>query len=159
MTDALLRGWRCSPYALMPCEPNWVYPLCNGIGAGAVIARDAQFERNDWQSVAADLRAGLDTELATRTGRLVAFRSTLTGIAPPRIGGVAADASPALFYNASFPDVSARLWEIMRADALRDDALVRSAFWPIDTGDYRFARGVSFASAAAAAALSFRPFS
>jgi len=39
MTDALMRGWKAGPYTLMPCEPNWVYPMCNAIGAAAVIAR------------------------------------------------------------------------------------------------------------------------
>ena len=31
-----------SPFYLMACEPNWVYPLCNTMGAAALRAHDAQ---------------------------------------------------------------------------------------------------------------------
>ncbi len=152
MTDALLRGWRASPYGLMPCEPNWVYPMCNAIGAGAVIARDAQFGESHWPEICDRFRTGLDNEFTTSTGQLVAFRSLLTGLAPPKIGGAAADATPALFFNVSFPDVSRRLMALLRDEATRPDgSLNRRAFWKIDTGDYRRSRAASFSAVAAAA--------
>ena len=152
MTDALLRGWRSSPYGLMPCEPNWVYPMCNAIGAGALIARDAQFGQAHWPEIQDHFRRGLDSEFTNRSGRLVAFRSTLTGIAPPHIGGAAADATPALFFNTSFPDVAQRLMTLLREDVLTaDGTLNRRFFWKIDTGDYRCSRAASFTSVAAAA--------
>ena len=131
MTDALMCGWRSSPYALMPCEPNWVYPMCNAIGASAVIARDRQSGEAMWPQVSDALRAGLETELTMPSGRFVAFRSTLTGL----------------------PDIAERVWGISRRDMLTSEgAANRKHFWRTDTGDYRFSRAASCTSVAAAAA-------
>jgi len=153
ITDALLNGWSKAPYGLMPCEPNWVYPMCNAIGASAVIARDAQNGETRWAEFEDQFREGMETELTTPTGRFVAFRSTLTGLAPPAIGGAAADATPALFYNSSFPDIAERVWSIGRREMLTlEGEANRKHFWRIDTGDYRFSRAASCTSVAAAAA-------
>lgn len=153
MIAALKTGWDRSPYRLMPCEPNWVYPLCNGIGATAVMAHDRQFGHESWRSIAPGFRDALYRELTTPAGRLVPFRSTYTGLAAPQIGGAVADAFPCIFYNAVLPDEAVRLWLLARRDMLRPDgSLHRRRFWPIDTGDYRFARATSYAGVAAAAA-------
>ncbi len=152
MVAALQAGWACSPYTAMPCEPNWVYPLCNGIGATAVLAHDRQSGHDAWAAIAPGFREELHRELTTPAGRLVPFRSTYTGIAAPQIGGAVADAFPCLFYNAVLPDEAVRLWLLARRDMLRPDgSLDRRRFWPIDTGDYRFARATSYAGVAAAA--------
>lgn len=152
MVAALKAGWDRSPYMLMPCEPNWVYPLCNGIGATAVMAHDRQFGQSDWTGIAPRFRDALHRELTTPSGRLVPFRSTYTGIAAPRIGGAVADAFPCIFYNTALPDEALRLWLLAKRDMLRPDGfLKRRRFWPIDTGDYGFSRATSYAGVAAAA--------
>ena len=152
MTDALMRGWNASPYTLMPCEPNWVYPMCNAIGANAVRARDAQQDGTLWSGIAGDFENGLTRELMDADGHPLAFRSTLTGFAPPAIGGAAADATPALFLNGVLPDTANRIWSVARAAMLHPDgSLDRRRFWPIDTGNYRFSRAASCTAVAAAA--------
>ena len=152
LVEAQHRGWRAAPYGMMPCEPNWVYPLCNGIGATGVIAADQQLGTNAWPGIAHRLRQGMETELMGPDGRLLQFRSTLTGLAPPQFGGALSAASPSLFFNAVFPDEARRLWLLARRDMLkRDGQLNIRKFWPIDTGDYRFTRATSYAGVAAAA--------
>ncbi len=152
MTEALMRGWRTSPFTLMPCEPNWVYPMCNAIGANAVCARDAQDGGALWHNIADNFRDGLTRELMDANGHPLAFRSTLTGLAPPAIGGAAADATPALFLNPVLPDIANGIWSVGRAAMLHPDGtLDRRRFWPIDTGDYRFSRAASCTAVAAAA--------
>ncbi|MDJ0943702.1 MAG: hypothetical protein QNJ30_09565 [Kiloniellales bacterium] len=149
---ALKAGWRRSPYLLMACEPNWVYPLCNGIGATAVMAHDRQFGRAAWPAIAPRFRAALHRELTTPAGRLVPFRSTYTGIAAPQIGGAVAEAFPCVFYGAALPEEALRLWILARRDMLTaEGALKTRRFWTIDTGDYRFSRATSYAGVAAAA--------
>ena len=152
MTDALMRGWGASPYTLMPCEPNWVYPMCNAIGANAVRARDAQQGGALWAGIAGDFESGLTRELIDANGHPLAFRSTLTGFAPPAIGGAAADATPALFLNGVLPEIANRIWAVTRAAMVRPDgSLDRRRFWPVDTGNYRFSRAASCTAVAAAA--------
>ena len=152
LVAALKAGWRRSPYLLMACEPNWVYPLCNGIGATAVMAHDRQFGEAAWPAIAPGFRAALHRELTTPAGRLVPFRSTYTGIAAPQIGGAVAEAFPCIFYGAALPEEALRLWILARRDLLTAEGALRTRkFWPIDTGDYRFSRATSYAGVAAAA--------
>ena len=152
LVAALKAGWRRSPYLLMACEPNWVYPLCNGIGATAVMAHDRQFGETAWPAIAPGFRAALHRELTTPAGRLVPFRSTYTGIAAPQIGGAVAEAFPCVFYGAALPEEALRLWILARRDMLTaEGGLKTRRFWPIDTGDYRFSRATSYAGVAAAA--------
>ncbi len=152
LVAALYRGWDKSRLGLMACEPHWVYPLCNAIGAGAAAARDRQFGGDDWSRREVQFRRDLDRNLKTTAGRLVPFRSSLTGIAAPRLGGAVADAFPSLFLNAVLADEAWRNWLLARRDMLaRDGCLDRRRFWPVDTGDYRPSRAISYAGVAATA--------
>ena len=152
LVAAVRRGWGDSPYLLMACEPNWVYPLCNGIGATAVMAQDRQFGQAAWPVIAPRFREALHRELTTPAGRLVPFRSIYTGIAAPQVGGAVAEAFPCIFFSAALPEEALRLWILAKRDLLNHDgSLRRRRFWPIDTGDYGFSRATSYAGVAAAA--------
>jgi hypothetical protein len=134
---------------LIPCEPNWVYPLCNLITACGVLAADSADGRERWRGIAEQFRASIVREMTTRSGDFVAFRSALTGIAPPSPGGAVMQAFPCLFLNATYPDLAAAHWERLRRSlAVRN---WRRAFWPIDVGNYGFSRASSYAASAAAA--------
>lgn len=42
-------SYQQAPFGLAPCEPNWIYPLCNAMSACAVVANDAQRGRAVWR--------------------------------------------------------------------------------------------------------------
>ncbi len=149
---ALYRGWNTSEFTLMPCEPNWIYPLCNAIGASAAIAQDQQQGTNSWTGIASGFRNSLEQEFTAKDGRILPFRSSRTGIPSPHVGGAVAEAYPSLWWNSSFPDVAAQQWSIARNASIRNNNLKHTHFWKVDTGDYRLSRAASFAGFAAAAA-------
>ena len=149
MVGLLTRQYRTAPFGLLACEPNWIYPLCNMITATAIRAHDARAGGGHWHGIAARFRAALTEEFTTPDGRFVAFRSALTGFAPPPVGGAVMRAFPCLFLNVLFPDLAARQWHMLRDElAVRD---WRRAFWPIDVGNYGFSRASNLAASAAAA--------
>lgn len=144
---------QCSPYHLMACEPNWVYPLCNTMGAAALCAHDAQYGGEKWTTHAAKFRQHLEAEFLDGRGRYVPCRSTYTGLALPAIGGAMPLAMPCYFLNALAPDLARRQWLLLRRQLFDSlGRLRRSAFWPIDTGNYGFSRGGAYSSTALAAA-------
>lgn len=149
LIEILTRQYRTAPFGLLACEPNWIYPLCNAITAAAIKGHDAQSGRADWPKIAPEFRHGLVTEFMTATGDIVPFRSSLTGIAPPVLGGAVMQAFPSFFLNGLFPDLAAMQWERLRARLARQDRA--RAFWPIDVGNYGFSRASSYAASAAAA--------
>lgn len=149
LADILATQYQDKPSVLLACEPNWVYPLCNLITACGVLAADSADGRQRWSGIAERFRAGLLREMTTRSGDFVAFRSSLTGIAPPSPGGAVMQAFPCLFLNAAYPDLAEEHWErLRRSIATRD---WRRAFWPVDIGNYGFSRASSYAASAAAA--------
>lgn len=140
--------WSRSSYHLMACEPNWVYPLCNTIGAAAVKAHDA----NLWAQHAADFEQKLEQEFMTFNGRMIPCRSSDTGLAFPAIGGALPQALPCLFLNATLPDIAMRQWLLLRRNLISNQQLNKKMFWPIDTGNYGFSRAAAYAATALAAA-------
>jgi hypothetical protein len=141
--------YKTAPYGLLACEPNWIYPLCNMITATALRAHSQRQSDGNWSEIAPRFRKGLMEEFTNEQGRFVSFRSSVTGIAPPSLGGSVMQAFPAFFLNSVFPDLAQQQWEILRND-LRGRNWKRQ-FWPIDVGNYGFSRASSFAASAAAA--------
>ena len=152
LVAAITRGWERSRFGLMPCEPNWIYPLCNAIGATAVVAHDAQSGTRLWDQAAVPYRCALEREFTSNSGRLIPFRSALTGIGAPRMGGALADAFVCLFLNTHMSDVALRHWLLARRDMIDGEELTRRRFWPVDVGNYRWSRGAGYAGVAAVAA-------
>ncbi len=155
LVDSLDCAFKVSDFYLMACEPNWIYPLCNSIGAAAVKARDTQVGDTRWASHQALFRQHLEGEFIDLAGRFVPCRSTYTGVALPVIGGAMPQAMPCFFLNATLPDVALRQWLLLRRQLLTRSAigpaLKRRQFWPIDTGNYQFSRAAAYAGTALAA--------
>jgi hypothetical protein len=149
ITDLLAQQYRKSDYALLACEPNWIYPLCNMITATALKAQSVRSGLDDWEQIALHFRAGLTTEFMQPNGCFVPFRSSITGIAPPALGGSVMQAFPAFFLNSLFPDLAQQQWALLRADVKGRDP--KACYWPIDVGNYGFSRASSYAASAAAA--------
>lgn len=144
-----------SDFHLIACEPNWIYPLCNTIGAAALKAHERMTGSDHWSMHRASFRQHLENEFIDLAGRFVPCRSTYTGLALPMIGGAQPQAMPSFFLNATMPDVALRQWLLLRRGLIEtrgaDRGLVRKCFWPIDTGNYRFSRASALTGTALAA--------
>lgn len=137
-----------SAFHLIACEPNWIFPLCNAIGAAAECAADGA----TWHNRAKDFKDALEREFISANGMIFPFRSAYTGCAAPPVGGALTQALPVFFLSALMPDVAARQWLALKNNMLRENGtLRRRAFWPIDTGNYAFRRAAAYATAALAA--------
>lgn len=140
--------YRASSYGLLACEPNWIYPLCNLITMAGVKAADARLGTDRWNALADDFLASLHREGTSKDGGFIAFRSSLTGLAPPAPGGIVMQAFPCLFLNALSPELAQAHWQRVRRQL--DRRSWKRLFWPIDVGNYGFTRASSYAATAAA---------
>jgi Linalool dehydratase/isomerase len=150
---ALDRERKRSAFGLIACEPNWIYPLCNTIGAAAIKAHDRMSGNDRWSAQEAPFRRQLEREFIDLAGRFVPCRSVYSGFALPMIGGAQPQAMPSFFLNATMPDLAMRQWLLLRRALLQagKPALARRSFWPVDTGNYRFSRASAYAGTAMAA--------
>jgi len=151
----LADNFRRGPFTLFPCEPNWIYVMCNNFAGIGLRIHDRLRGTQDWPAVEPRYRHSLEHEFMTADGRLVAIRSARTGLTIPSLTSTMADAVVAFYMHPLFPDIARRSWEIVRHDLVHIDAeavRVDLRGWDrIDTGNYRRSNATTFAAVMAAA--------
>lgn len=149
VASLLADQYRVSRHGLLACEPNWIYPLCNLITMAGIKAADARLGTERWNSLADNFLASLQREGTSKGGSFIAFRSALTGLAPPAPGGIVMQAFPCLFLNSLSTELAHAHWQRVRHQL--DTQSWKRLFWPVDVGNYGFSRASSYAATAAAA--------
>jgi len=150
LIEQLVEQYETAKFGLLPCEPNWIYPLCNFITATAIRGYDTEHNTQYWADIKKRFRDMMDQEFLGIDGHFVPFRSSYTGLAAPQIGGLVMQTFPCFFLNALYPDMAHRQWHIMRK-GLKGRSL-KQACWPIDVGNYKFSRAAAYGASALAAA-------
>lgn len=137
LSHSILENFQRSSFCLYPCEPNWIYPICNHYGMTTVTLVDRLCGTAHGPAMLPRWLHMLETELSDRKGTPVPLRSSLTGWIPPF---PATDGMYVPFANCFMPERAERLWATVRTEL---DALVT-----IDPeGDRRFAfpgQGIDF---------------
>ena len=164
IVDSVRDNHARAEFCLYPCEPNWIYAVCNMYGMGALASHDAVFGTRYLPEILPRWQQRLDTEFTDGKGSLVPLRSLWTGFGIPFYAG---EAGFAFFANVFSPDLGARLWAVARRElgyciAPDADGEPRLSIPPsaltrletIDPGNYR--RGALFGYAAVA--MSAREF-
>ena len=130
-----------SGFCLFPCEPNWIYPLCNNQAALGIRMHDRLHGTEYWQTIKTQYRQRLQQEFIDVDGHLTLFRSTRTGLTIPGLSSSTEDAIAAFWMHPLFPDISNRFWEIVRAEMFdaNGNGLSLKPLKPwLDAGNYRF---------------------
>jgi hypothetical protein len=113
IAQSVMKNFLDSEFCLYPCEPNWVYPICNHYGMTALKIYDRVFGTKYVPSVLDRWLSSLDTEFTDYSGSVIGLRSSLTGIRFPFPAG---DAGFAGFENCFAPDRAQRMWATARQD-------------------------------------------
>lgn len=111
LEHSVLRNFLGAPFCLFPCEPNWVYPICNHFGMTSLAAHDRLFGTKYVESTRDKWLENLDTEFTDYSGSVIGLRSELTGIRFPFPAG---EAGFAIFENCFAPERAQRMWAIAR---------------------------------------------
>lgn len=154
--EVLYNSHKKSDFTLFPCEPNWIYPMCNNFSCVALKIHDRLFGTSWFADIEADYRRNFDHEFCTVDGRVLAIRSQFLGITLPMLTSAMADSFTAHFLHGTFPDLARRSWEIARMDCIRvaEGAVhIETKGWDkVDTGNYRPSMITTYAQIGAAAA-------
>ena len=110
---SVLQNFQDSEFCLYPCEPNWIYPICNHYGMTSLALYDRLFETSYSKFTLTRWLENLDREFTDDSGSVIGLRSALTGI---RFPFPAAEAGFADFTNCFAPQRARRMWAIARHD-------------------------------------------
>jgi len=100
-------------FCLYPCEPNWIYPICNHYGMTALACHDRLFSTDYVSRFLSPWLEKLDKEFTDRSGSIIGLRSRLTGLPVPF---PVREYGYAFFANCFAPDRGERLWAIARKE-------------------------------------------
>jgi hypothetical protein len=114
LTQALVDNFERSDFTLYPCEPNWIYALCNGYGVLPLPIHDRLFGTDYCGRVLPAFRRGFEQEFLSVDGRTIGIRSSLTGLTIPAMTSILSDAAVIWQLNPVFPDLARGLWEVLR---------------------------------------------
>lgn len=142
-------------FGLFACEPNWIYPICNHYGMGALAAEDAVCGTDNVRRYLPEWFAKMDSEFTDEAGSIIGLRSQHTGMPVPFPVG---EAGYAPFENIFAPERAQRLWAVARREiapavAPGADGTPR-VFLPgrgLDTGNYKAGHVGSYAGILVAA--------
>jgi hypothetical protein len=113
MVNAVVKNFEHNRFTLFPCEPNWVYPICNMYGLSGVAAHDAVFGTRKAAEIYPKWRDKLRAEFTDLKGSIVGLRSKWTGLEMPFYTG---EAGFAFFANIFSRPFAQRLWAVGRKE-------------------------------------------
>ncbi|MBI5618327.1 MAG: hypothetical protein HY943_18750 [Gammaproteobacteria bacterium] len=145
---------RSSAFCLFPCEPNWIYPLCNNQAVIGIKIFDRLNGTRFWADVEADYRRHLEAEFVDVDGHMILIRSARTGLTIPGLSSSKEDAIFAFWMHAVFPDLARRAWAIARHELFttRDGSLALIPLKPwLDPGNYKLNTAYALGALAMAA--------
>ncbi|MBY6537802.1 hypothetical protein HQ325_03870 [Rhodococcus sp. BP-349] len=114
--DAMARDIDASEWGMIVCEPNWLYPYCNSVGANAFKIQDRMTGSDYWPSLQGRFTRTADEELHRPDGLVMHFKSTRTGY------GNGALPTTSVEFRPLIPDLADRGWALLKAGVwLTDD--------------------------------------
>jgi len=146
-----------NPYCLYPCEPNWVYTLCNLVGISGIVLTDRLLGKTHGKQIKKRFESALEREFSDPNGSIIPIRSELTGFTIPGLAGVLNDAMNSILCASFLPHIAHRNWAFTKRENVRyiDGKLqitnLKGAD-KLDPGNYKPGEGCIRAIVAAAAA-------
>jgi hypothetical protein len=132
---------RDSRFSLYPCEPNWIYTICNTFGLNTVLAQEQLQSSGEADDVRARLRRAYESEFLRPDGRIVGVRSSHLGLSWNFWASPSVQLATTYWLNPGMPDLAQRTWWLLRDGWLRvEDGLVstpRSVVSRLDPGSYQ----------------------
>ncbi|KAF2109643.1 hypothetical protein BDV96DRAFT_231304 [Lophiotrema nucula] len=157
IAQALERNFDEAAYCLFPCEPNWLYTMCNLVGISGMLLADRLLDMPYAREVKERFRNALEEEFTTQDGTILPIRSELTGFTIPGLAGALADGVNSILCAAYLPHIAHRNWAFTKNESIKwnkDNRIELEGLVgadKIDAGNYKAGEGAIRACFAAAA--------
>lgn len=141
LASSVHRNMRGSAFTLFPCEPNWIYTVCNTFGMSTLISHDRSRGTTYFADVEESLRRAYEAEFLRPDGRIIGVRSRHLGLSWNFWAGPSIQLTTAFWMHAALPDIAQRTWWLLRESALGrrdgDVAMPWAVSARLDPGNYQ----------------------
>lgn len=143
LAASIHRNMKASDYTLFPCEPNWIYTVCNTFGLNTLVSHDRLHGTSYAAEVLPHLRAGYESEFIRPDGKLLGVRAEHLGLTWNFWANPSVQTTTTFWMHAGLPEIAHRTWWLLKKDIeIRDGHLVLPKFATkgLDPGNYLLGR-------------------
>ncbi|OYU36857.1 hypothetical protein [Novosphingobium sp. PASSN1] len=102
-----------------PCEPRWVYSMCNLVGRTSLALHDARHGTNLLGPVHDRFEQTMTEEMMMADGRIKVCTSTPFGFQVPSLSGLFGETWGIRFLTPHAPEQAERLWQVLKQDFIK----------------------------------------
>ncbi|MEZ5735597.1 MAG: hypothetical protein R3E09_07305 [Novosphingobium sp.] len=99
-----------------PCEPRWIYSMCNLVGHTALALHDARHGTNFLSEIDDRFEKTMEEEMMFADGRIKVCTSSPFGFTVPSLSGLFGETWGIRFLTPHAPDQAERLWQVLKQD-------------------------------------------
>ncbi|MDR7102348.1 hypothetical protein [Croceicoccus sp. BE223] len=119
MLREVVKNYKRYDYGWFPCEPRWIYSMCNLVGRTALSLHDARHGTDMIGQIGDRFDQTMRDEMLLPDGRIRVCTSSTFGFTVPSLSGLFGETWGIRFMTPYAPDEAERLWAIMKRDFIR----------------------------------------
>jgi hypothetical protein len=116
MLEEVVKNYQRYDYGWFPCEPRWIYSMCNLVGRTALDLHDKRHGSQYAHAIAERFEKTMAEEMMLPDGRVKVCTSAPFGFTVPSLSGLFGETWGIRFLTPHAPDQAERLWQILKQD-------------------------------------------
>jgi hypothetical protein len=116
MLEEVVKNYRRYDYGWFPCEPRWIYSMCNLVGRTALELHDKRHGTGYAGAIAERFEKTMVEEMMLPDGRVKVCTSAPFGFTVPSLSGLFGETWGIRFLTPHAPEQAERLWQILKQD-------------------------------------------
>ncbi|MGQ0463910.1 MAG: linalool dehydratase/isomerase domain-containing protein [Sporichthyaceae bacterium] len=113
------RNFGLCTFSYFPCEPNWIYSVCNMFGINTLLAHDSLHGTTYLTDRREQLRQAFEEEFTRPDGKVIGVRSKLLGLSWNMWAGPMVQVNTVYWLHAAYPELAQRTWWLLRRKDLQ----------------------------------------
>jgi hypothetical protein len=114
LNEAIYKNFDSSVHTLFPCEPNWVYSMCNSFAINSLKMGDRLNGTQYYENIRERYLRSLKNEYMSIDGHFIPIRSTVWGVVVPWLNMDLNDGICTFLNHAIDPTLSESCWQYYR---------------------------------------------
>jgi Linalool dehydratase/isomerase len=116
LLEEVVHNYKRYDFGWFPCEPHWIYSMCNLVGRTSLALHDARHGTNYVAQIRDVFDQTMREEMTLADGRIRVCTSSLFGFQVPSLSGLFGETWGIRFLTPHAPEQAERLWQILKQD-------------------------------------------
>lgn len=116
LLEEVVKNFKRYDLGWFPCEPRWIYSMCNLVGRTSLALHDARHGTDMLARVGDRFDRTMEEEMMMADGRIKVCTSSPFGFQVPSLSGLFGETWGVRFMTPYDPAGAERLWEVMKQD-------------------------------------------